>query len=193
MLWPIVFPFKVTSAVMAILVATFTILAPRIGWKRIKAFVVSVIVATLAFIPAFILASTIIDKFRFGDFEYKSYSEIPTSRFRRYMPESATGIEMRKNINGYYAKYTLTESHLDAFLDKLWQSYGNDSAVQRGGMSGEGKLVSPGHFEYEFDGLDWKCPKNTILLYGPTEGDGGGATYYVDRESQRVFQRTGFW
>lgn len=135
----------------------------------------------------------VVDAVRFGDFSYASYDDIPDFRSQRYLPQVATNITMRKHANGYLARYTISAEDFRLYLDDLWDKYGDRSAVKRGGFSDEGKPVEPQTFAMEFGHLGWECPSHAIVFYSPSEGDGGGATYYVDAEAGLVFQRTGFW
>jgi hypothetical protein len=134
-----------------------------------------------------------VDAVRFGDFMYASYSDIPDFRSQRYLPENAIDISMRKHANGYYARYKISTDEFNLYLDDLWQKYGQYSAVERGGFFDEGKPVDAESFRMTFGNLGWECPSEAIVYYSPREGDGGGATYYVDSDSGLVFQRTGFW
>ena len=147
----------------------------------------------VAFIPSCTGIMMAIDAFRFGDFRYASYNDVPDVRSQRYLPESATDIQMRKHANGYFARYRLSSDAFNLYLDDIWQEYGEQSAVERGGFSDEGESVDPESFNMTFRDLGWDCPPNTIVYYSPREPDGGGATYYVDSSSNLVFQRTGFW
>lgn len=72
-----------------------------------------------------------VDAFRFGDFSYSAYDQIPDFRSQRYMPESATDIQIRKHANGYLARYTLAADEFNLYLDGMWQQYREDSTVER--------------------------------------------------------------
>ena len=193
MFWPIVLPFQITCCVLVIAVVVLTLFAPPKNWNRFKKFVLYSIAGLIAFIPSCAGIMTAVDAVRFGDFTYPTYSQISDFRSKRYMPESATDIQMRKHANGYLARYTLSPHEFDSYLNGLWETYGEHSAVDRGEFYDEGKTVDPESFNSTFDGLGWDCPLNAIVYYSPSESDGGGATYYVDSDSKLVFQRTGFW
>ncbi len=133
------------------------------------------------------------DSIRFGHFHYASFDDIPDFRSRRYLPEAASNIEIHKHANGYRARYAISTSDFKTYLDGLWKQCGAHSAVERGGFMDEGQAVSLELFNHTFDGLNWTCPATAIVYYSPTEGDGGGATYYFDTDAGLMFQRTGFW
>ncbi|WP_442511769.1 hypothetical protein SH528x_003487 [Novipirellula sp. SH528] len=135
----------------------------------------------------------IADSIRFGNFHYESFDEIPDFRSQRYLPDAATNIEMQKHANGYRARYDISANDFRSYLDELWTKYGEHSAVERGGFMDEERAASPELFDGTFGGLGWDCPANAIVYYSPSEGDGGGATYYFDADAGLMFQRTGFW
>ncbi|HBE70912.1 MAG TPA: hypothetical protein DDW52_22430 [Planctomycetaceae bacterium] len=135
----------------------------------------------------------VIDAYRFGDFSYASYDEIPDFRSRRYMPKAAANISMQKFPNGYYARYEIPLKEFDGYLDDLWERYAERSGSQRGDDIDEGEIAGPEEIVATFGELGWECPTSAIIYHSPTEMDGGGATYYVDRDSAIVLQQTGFW
>jgi hypothetical protein len=136
---------------------------------------------------------SVVDAVRFGDFSYASYNDVSDSRSRRYLPETATDIQMRKHANGYLARYELSSDDLTSYLNGLWRQHGDRSAVKRGELSDEGESVDPRSFETIFGDVGWVCPPAATIHFSPREADGGGATYYVDSGSNFVFQRTAFW
>ena len=193
MFWPVILPFQLTCGVLLVAVVVLTVFASPKTWSRVKTFCVYSAIGLVAFIPSCTGIMMAVDAVRFGDFEYASYGDITDFRSQRYLPENATDIQMRKHANGYFARYKLPPDDFNSYLDDLWQQYGEYSAVERGGFSDEGKSVDPESFNMTFGDLGWDCPVDAIVYYSPSEGDGGGATYYVDSGSELVFQRTGFW
>jgi hypothetical protein len=135
----------------------------------------------------------LVDKTRFGYFEYEAFDDVKDFRAERYLPTVATHIKMHKHENGYRAQYKITDGDFHAYLDGLWKQYGQYSAVKRGEMSGEGSPLSQEEFDVVFAELDWKRPTGAIEYYSPSEADGGGATYYFDASAGVVYQRTGYW
>ena len=166
--------------------------SPR-AWNRAKTFFLYSAVALVAFIPSCAGIMVAVDAVRFGDFRYASYSDIPDFRSQRYLPENAIDIAMRKHSNGYYARYKISTDDFKSYLDDLWQEHGQYSAVERGRFFDEGNPVDAESFRMTFGSLGWECPSEAIIYHSPSEADGGGATYYVDSDSDLVFQRTGFW
>jgi len=133
-----------------------------------------------------------VDSFRFGDFHHDTYGDIQDFRSRRYLPEEATNINMRKYPSGYIARYEIAESDLLSFVERMWSEFGEASAIERDQLS-NGQLVSKDLFERNFQSADWDLPETAKVYDSPLERDGGGASYYFDQEEMVVFQRTGFW
>jgi hypothetical protein len=193
MLWPLVLPFKITLWSLIAIVVVATIVAPQLKWTRATAFLTSATLAAIAFIPSCTGIMYLVDQTRFGYFEYPLFDDVKDFRAERYLPTAATQIKMHKHANGYRAQYKITDADFHAYLDRLWKQYGQYSSVKRGEMSGEGSPVSVEEFDLVFTGLDWTCPSGAIEYYGPSEADGGGATYYFDASAGVVYQRTGYW
>ena len=193
MFWPFVLPFRITCCVLIVAVIALTAFASPKAWSRVKALLLYSVIGVIAFVPSCTGVMVAVDAFRFGDFNYGSYDDIQDARFQRYMPESATDIQMRKRPGGFDARYKLSPEAFDSYLDSLWLQYGELSSVARGGFSDEGKVVDTDTFNQRFGDPGWDCPADAIVYYGPSESDGGGAVYYVDSDSNLVFQHTGFW
>lgn len=193
MLWPVVLPFKITFCMMIALVVVITAIAPALKWKRLKAFINVTIVATVTFIPSCTGILYVVDRVRFGYFEYPTFSAVRDFRAERYLPTTAINIKMHKQENGYRAQYEISDANFQAYLNQLWDQYGKFSAVERGKMSGEGSPVSQQEFEHVFSDIGWKPLQNAVKFHSPTESDGGGATYYFDPKAGIAYQRTGYW
>ena len=165
MFWPIVLPFQITCYAVALAVVALTVYASSKAWSRIKTFFVYSVIGLIAFIPSCSGVMMAVDAFRLGDFSYSAYDQIPDFRSQRYMPESATDIQIRKHANGYLARYTLAADEFNLYLDGMWQQYGEDSAVERGGFSDEGQLVDVGSFDVTFGDLDitWGQPSSISM------------------------------
>jgi hypothetical protein len=168
-------------------------MAPLLKWKRRKTFLISSMLALVAFIPFCAGIMFVADTIRFGYCEFQSYDEAQDFRAERFLPTAAIDIKMHKLANGYRARYSISESDFHAYLNELWDKYGGLSAVERGGTSNEGSPAIARDFESTFADLGWKSWSSAIIYYSPTEADGGGATYYVDGDAGIVFQRTGYW
>mgnify|MGYP001551322559 CR=1 FL=1 len=195
MFWPIVLPFTLTFCSLVAIVAAIAMFAPKLKWKRGKAFLLSSVLALVAFIPSCSGIKFVVDAFRFGDFEFETFGDVNDLRAERYLPMTATQITMHKpnHGNGYRARYFISKSDFMAYLDDLWDEYGDFSAVERGGFSDEGSLATQDDLNRIFGDLEWEPLGNAIVYYSPRKANGRGATYYFDSETGIAFQRTAYW
>ncbi len=193
MFWSLILPFQITCGVLALAVITLTVLAKPGFWNRLRALVGYLLLANVAFIPTCLIVGMIVDAFRFREFAYASFSDVPGERWQRYLPEAATSIRMQAGGNGYHARYTISEKDFHEYLDRLWKKYGQYSAFPRGSFHEEGERVPQAAFHGEFGRTGWSYSPDLILYYGPHEDDGGGARYYFDAKSGLMFQRMVIW
>ena len=193
MLWPVIVPFKIAFWSLTALVAFAVVIAPLLKWKTSKTFLVSTLLALVAFVPSCTGIMYVVDGMRFGNFEYATFADVKDFRAERYLPRSAAKIKMQKHANGYRAQYLISDASFHAYLDSLWNEYGKYSVVKRGEMSGDGEPASREELEHVFSDLGWNPLENAIEYYSPTEADGGGATYYYDASDGVAYQRTGYW
>lgn len=195
MFWPFILPFKITCVVLGVLVLLITGWAPKLKWKRWWAFGISAMLALLAFVPSCSGVWYVLDQFRFGYFEYATFDDINDFRAERYMPPAATDIWIYKHehANGSCARYVISEADFHAYLDGLWDKYGDYSAVRRGEISGEGRPASPDDMASICACVGCQPLAAAVKYRSPTEPDGGGATYYFDSEAGVALQDTGYW
>lgn len=193
MLWPIVLPFQIAFWTLTAVVVVISVLAPLLKWRRGQTFLVSSVLAMAALIPACTGIMAVVDQMRFGSFEYATVDDVNDFRAERYLPTAALNIQMHKQANGYFARYAISDVAFHAYLDQLWHEYGEHSAVARGKTYGEGSPASKEEQERDFLQFGWKPLENAMIYYGPTEADGGGATYYFDGHAGVAMQRTGYW
>lgn len=193
MLWPLELPLKITFWSLVAVVIGATAIARKLKWRRAKTFLISSTFAVITFVPSCTGIMYLVDKARFGHFEYMAFDDVKDFRAARYLPTAATRIKIYKHASGYRAQYKISDDDFHSYLDGLWKQYGLSSAVKRGEMSGEGSPVSQEEFDLVFSDLDWKRPTGAIKYYTPSEADGGGATYYFDAGAGIAYQRTGYW
>ncbi len=193
MLWPIELPFEIACWTLATVVIVLTAMAPLLKWRRGKTVRVSSALAMVALVPSCTGIMFVVDKMRFGTFEYATIQDIDDFRARRYLPPAASDITMHKQASGYRARYSISAPELHAYLDHLWDTYGEASAVERDQRLGEGEIASKEMQELFFTELGWDPFENATVYCSPVEADGGGATYYFDSNAGIVMQRTGYW
>lgn len=191
MFWPLVLPFQITCVALGVVVLLVTGWAPKLKWKRGKAFAISALLAVVAFVPSCTSVWYVLDEVRFGYFEYATFDGINDFRAERYMPPMATDIQMykHKHGNGTFARYAISEMDFRTYFDDLWKKYGELSVAERAEVRSA--------YEYELEpvcaALGCEPPLDARCYRSPTEPDGGGANYYVDSESGFVLQDTGYW
>lgn len=193
MLWPLVEPFKQTCWWLLAFITLLTIAAPLYKTKRVKAFRNTIILSVLLFIPSCLVIQSSLDAKRFGTFAYKTYAEVQDHRVERYLPPGANAITLNKFPSGHQAKYTITEEKFHAFLDGLWEPYGERSATRRESIDGKSKPAVLEKMDFYFQELKWKPLRNASIFHSPVERDGGGATYFFDTKTGIVYQRAGYW
>ncbi|MEM1223475.1 MAG: hypothetical protein AAGH40_12025, partial [Verrucomicrobiota bacterium] len=76
--------------------------------------------AVLVFIPSCSGLMFLIDAYRFGYFQYESYTEVADDHVYLFLPPGSKKISIEKSAHGHRAKYIISESELRAFLDDLW-------------------------------------------------------------------------
>lgn len=193
MLWPIVLPFKMTFWALAAIVILLTTAAPALKWRRAKTFWLSLLYAVVAFVPSCTGIMLVVDEFRFGTFEYATIQDIDDFRARRNLPPAAKDIVMHKQAIGYRARYSISASELQDYLDRLWEQYGEASVSKRDERFDRDPVIYQEIQAHLFSDLGWEPLENPAVFYSPTEADGGGATYYFDSNAGVVLQRTGYW
>ncbi|MEZ6035725.1 MAG: hypothetical protein R3C17_21720 [Planctomycetaceae bacterium] len=195
MLWPLVLPIQITSCILAAVIAVIavvTVISPIRKWGRPKTFAVLTIISFVSFIPSCVGVTSIVDAYRFGTFQYASFTELQDFRVERFVPKKARNITVNKYAMGHKAKYTISESELKSYLDQLWDAHGKQSAIPRKDLENDA-VVAPEDIKADFSGLDWPVLENAVEYHSPVEADGGGATYYFSRESSIVYHRAGYW
>lgn len=192
MLWPVVLPFQITACVFVAVVVCATILAPIIKWKRLKTFLGVSIFSMLAFVPSCAGIMHVIDAQRFGVFEYATFGDVNDFRVERYLPPVARDITLDKYAQGFRARFTITQAELDAFLDQLWDKYGERSAVPRGGMWSM-EIVDANAHELYYGDLDWSHLENATESFGPSAANGAGFSIWYSAAEQLAYQRAGYW
>lgn len=129
MLWPIVLPFAITACVLL----TLVFVAPVVKWRRVPTSIGMTLLSLIAFVPSCTGIMRILDADRFGVIEYASFDNVDDFRVERYLPPPATNITVDKYAQGFRARFTISQSQLDAYLDDVWRKYGD-----RGPTAGNG-------------------------------------------------------
>ena len=194
MFWPAVLPFEITSwlsLAFLVLAVIYAMRSKRTTWKVIC---VATGLALIGFIPSCIGVGLVLDNFRFGHFHHETFADVDDFRIERYLPTESHNIDLFKNHsgNGYRAKYEISHADLQAYIDAMWERWGEQSAISRSDLDRPNtkysELVLP-----EFAELEWSLNGEVEVFHSPVEGDGGGATYYHNANTGLTLQRAGYW
>ncbi len=148
------------------------------------------ITSLVAFIPSCTTIQLALDHFRFGYFEYENYEQLKDSRVRRYMPENACNISIHKNYggNGFVAAFSIEREQLIKFLDARWQSYGEYSSVERGGLS---IPIMPS--SQSTDLVSWHACDSSETFHSVIGSNGSGAMYWFCPAKNVAYIDAGYW
>ncbi len=190
MFWPLVLPFKLTCLFVAISFVLFVMIASKKKWKMAKALSVFSITSMVAFIPSCTTIQLALDQFRFGHFKYEDYEQLKDRRIRRYMPDKACNITIHKHYsgNGYVAAFSINREQLTKFLDANWQSYGEYSSIERGGISIP-KLPN----SQSTDLVSWEACNPSETFHSPIGSNGSGAMYWFCPAKELAYVDAGYW
>ncbi|WP_148080025.1 hypothetical protein [Roseimaritima ulvae] len=188
MLWPIVLPSKITACVLLALVFVVTV----VKWRRVPTFIGITLLSLIAFVPSCTGIMRILDADRFGVFEYASFDNVDDFRVERYLPPAATNITVDKYAQGFRARFTISQSQLDAYLDDVWRKYGDRSVVSRGEMLAMETVDEQSHQLY-FGDLGWPYLDDANEVHGPTAGNGAGFTIWFSPSEGVAYQRGSYW
>jgi hypothetical protein len=192
MFWPIVLPFKITFWLFTGILATATLLAPLLKQKRGKLFLITALLGSVAFVPSCAAIMTLLDKHRFGVFQYSTFDEVNDFRVERYLPPASTDITIDKSTMGFRAKFHIKERDLVAYLDDLWARYGDRSTIARTELQNEAP-TSPEEFKLNFGDLGWPPLANAIEYRGPVAPNGAGFAIWFSKAESIAYERAGYW
>ncbi|TWU22966.1 hypothetical protein Pla52o_24990 [Novipirellula galeiformis] len=134
----------------------------------------------------------VLDTKRFGVFDYETFDEVDDFRVERYLPPDATNITVDKYAQGFRARFKISQTNLDAYLDQVWRSYGDQSVVERGEMSAMRVVDEESHDLYYGD-LGWAHLGDATEVYGPMARNGAGFTVWFSPSKGIAYQRGSYW
>lgn len=195
MFWPLVLPATIAFWGLLTCVVVATALAPRFKFGRLTAFVLSSLVAWIAFVPAMIALKAAMDPFRFGRFHYASYGDVDDWRVYRYLPEGVTNVTLEKPAhgNGFRAKFSIAQAELESWVDEQWRRYGAASSEFPRSAIDKRRLVGEEELSHEFDDFGEPLPSDAVEYGGPVAPNGAGFTIWYNAEQGVGFERAGYW
>lgn len=169
-----------------------TVISPVFKWKRGKTFAFAMLLACVAFIPSCAGIMAILDSQRFGVFEYDTFAKVNDFRVERYLPPSATSITMEKKMNGFRARFSITESELLVYLDKLWNQNGDQSIRERG-ESSQVLAADREYHELQYGDLGWPLLNDATEYHSPMAPSGAGFSVWFSASEGIAYERAGYW
>ncbi len=192
MLWPIVFPFQITVCLFALVIIIATLAAPLARLKRLPTFFAMMLLGVVGFIPSCSGIMEVIDAKRFGVFSYASFEDVNDFRVERYLPPDAKQIIIDKYPQGFRARFKISREQLDAYLDELWDTYGEYSAVKRGGVLSMNRIDLESH-NLRFGDLGWPHLPDATEYYSPRAANGAGFSVWYSPAEGVAYERAGYW
>jgi len=189
--YSLIFPFFLTVIMMFLFVTFATFYAPKYKWKRWVAFILSTLIALIAFIPGCTLTMTIADFFRYGEFNHDTYEDVNDWRVERYLPEDATNITLIKDGGGFYAKFSIEKNELDHWVKKFHEE--NREYGQLGNYEEVDLQFAIEDFEYRFDSIQWDAPSDISRYDSIVAGNGAGFSLYYSQSEGMAYERAGYW
>lgn len=192
MFWPVVLPFQITLVIMGALVLVRTRMAASHGRRPVGTFVMTTGLAMLCFIPSCAGIAFLVDTQRFGIGHYPTPDAIWNFHAPGLIPKSATEITIDKFASGHRAKFKISKSDLESWLDEIWKEYGGFSVIQRE-LRDNRTVVTADDFPAEFRVYDWKPVAETTLYGGPISARGGSFEIWYSPSDGIAYQRCSYW
>lgn len=192
MLWPFILPFQITACALLVVIVLATLAAPFLKWQRLPTFFGMTFLSALVFVPSCTAIMNVVDANRFGVFDYKTFGEVRDFRVERYLPPAARDITVDKYPQGFRARFTITPTELDNYMDEVWRTYGDLSVTKRGTISAMAVVDENSH-DRVYGDLGWPYLDDATEVYGPTAANGAGFSIWYSPSKQIAYQRGGYW
>jgi hypothetical protein len=186
MLWSIILPFQITVGLWASVLVAIWFLAPSYGKRRVAYVLPALFLAFVLFIPSLKGVMNIVDNYRFGVFEHADFTSINDWRVEHYFPEAATNITLEKDRGGFRARYSISNSDLEKWLDNIWHEWRDISHRTR--EKAQAIASTP-----QFDDLGWVLPKGAVKYEGPRKRNGAGFTIWYSESQGIAYEDAGYW
>ena len=192
MLWWILLPMAWTAVLLLVAGAALVWWGPRIGerfrffthrgwWTLVMAFAFP-----LLFVPSCMAVHWTTAPFRFGRFEHATAAGIGDARIRSSLPGDATSILVFRRLNGFEARYEVSDASLRAHVDRAWaEADAGNLMLERGEAAPSATRKLPG--------LDLYPPDRAELLMGPTRLSAAGWHVWYDPKTRTAWQAAWYW
>ena len=196
MLAPLVLPFQITFAILAILWCVGALLLRT----PVRIIVLS-LALMLLFIPSCIGVMAIVDMKRYGRFDYAAAKQIPVDGYIE-LPSAATNITLYRNGAGHWAKFSIDTPTLRSWIDerRSLRPDLNNSQDENEWEQKESITLRPDILELKQQIFANRFP-NTGWIYDPSMIDmhvrrsdrGGGYTVWHVTSNGDSYIRAGYW
>ncbi len=190
MFWSVVLPFKITFLTIFSVVILLVVFRIRAKKPLGKFIALSFVLSIVAFIPSCIGIQMLVDPFRFGNFEYKSYADIGDSHVKRYMPSAAKDIDVIQKKQSNVAVYTISRAELQQWI--LEYSKGKDSSSYHIPKQ-ETEITLEHDHKYNMELFGWDMPRDSIKYNAPTYLNGAGFQVWHSESKNRAYQVSRYW
>jgi hypothetical protein len=134
------------------------------------------------------LTQPVVDKYRFGIFEYASVEEVNDGMV--HLPQESQKIVINKQPGGFHAKYRIHKNELESWLENIWEIRGESSMITKK-EAGNPKKASKAEFEQIFSQLNWSAPNDLLRYYGPSSNS--VFVVFYSEEQDAAYQFYGYW
>lgn len=193
---PLVLPFQITIAVLAVLWCIGALLL-----RNPKRIALLSLASMLLFIPSCVCVMAVVDSQRYGRFDYVAASEIPVDGYIE-LPEPATDITLYRNGAGHWAKFTIDTPSLKSWVDERrslrpdlnshhdddeWSP--KDTNTVQPDMLGLNERV----FDTRFPETGWAYNPAMLEMHVSRSDRGGGYTLWHVPSAGDTFISAGYW
>jgi hypothetical protein len=177
---------------MSVLVLVRTGLAASKGRRPVGTFLMTTGLAMLCFIPSCVGIAFLVDTQRFGIAHYPNHQAIWNFHAPGSIPLQATEITIDRFASGHRARFKISKSDLERWLDEIWRERGESSVIDRE-LRDQRSVVKAIDFPAEFGVYGWKPAAETILYSGPVSARGSSFEIWYSTEEDMAYQSCSYW
>lgn len=151
-------------------------------------------VGFVLFLPILILTGEIVDRVRYGTFQYESATEIHDPYVR--IPASARDIILHKYASGHRARFSVEPADLTNWMASVVEARRKEIGQtapfeeQNSSFNFEGRA---GIFESRYSRTGWKMPPDTVWYQGWRSGRGSGFDVWYSPATREGFVDAAYW
>jgi hypothetical protein len=191
----IVLPFQITVSIFAILivVALALLVAKKITSRTLSIIATTVIVL---FIPSCIGIQMVVDKFRYGKFQFESAAQMKDGYV--IPPSINTDITQYRYDGHEYLQFKCEFNELIRWVESEYVKYGigipkNGFVEKIINLDSEIYNHNGKKFDDMFKNTNWKCPAPVTIINGPRSSRGGGYIIWYSNIDQIAYLYLNSW